>query len=146
MLKECVKEGTPKPTQHKHQIEKLENLEKLSTFFKDALNNQIILRWSVYFNLETHFLSWGQKFYHQLKLNSFAFHIDENDQYAICKIYMIWYGYRYMPSENVKITNSENWWIRHLFNKYTNDAMSLPKSTSIWFINAPLQNRTFSNF
>lgn len=89
MLKECVKEGTPKPTQHKHQIEKLENLEKLSTFFKDALNNQIILRWSVYFNLETHFLSWGQKFYHQLKLNSFAFHIDENDQYAICKIYMI---------------------------------------------------------
>lgn len=89
MLKECVKEGTPKPTQHKHQIEKLENLEKLSTFFKDALNNQIILRWSVYFNLETHFLSRGQKIYHQLKLNSFAFHIDENDQYAICKIYMI---------------------------------------------------------
>lgn len=86
MLKECVKEGTPKPTQHKHQIEKLENLEKLSTFFKDALNNQIILRWSVYFNLETHFLSWGQKFYHQLKLNSFAFHIDENDQYAICNM------------------------------------------------------------
>lgn len=33
-----------------------------------------------------------------------------------------------------------------LFNKYTNDALSLPNSTSKWFINAPLQKRTFSNF
>lgn len=33
-----------------------------------------------------------------------------------------------------------------LFNKYTNDAVSLPDSTSKRFVNAPLQKRTFSNF
>lgn len=68
MLKERVKEGTSKATQHKHLIDK-SDLEKLSTYFKDALSNPIILRCSVYFNLAIHFLSWGQEFHHQLKLN-----------------------------------------------------------------------------
>lgn len=78
MLKERVKEGTSKPTQHKHLIEK-SDLEKLSTYFKDALNNPI---YCVGVFIHNDFLSRGQEFHHQL-MNSFTFHTDENGEYVM---------------------------------------------------------------
>lgn len=43
------------------------------------------MSWSVYFNLAIIFHSWCQQFYHQLKLDSFTFHIDENGKYAMIR-------------------------------------------------------------
>lgn len=142
-----------------HLIEK-SDLEKLSTYFKDALNNPIILRWSVYFNLAIYFLFRGQEVHHQLKLDLFTFHTDENGEYAMIR-------HENQPKthqtalENVEMNVDKRMYATGtdtcpvkmfklliekndesatcLFNKYTSDAVSLPNSTSKWFINAPLQ-------
>lgn len=127
----------------------------------------IILRWSVYFNLAIYFLFRGQKVHHQLKLDLFTFHTDENGEYAMIR-------HENQPKthqtalENVEMNVDKRMYATGtdtcpvkmfklliekndesatcLFNKYTSDAVSLPNSTSKWFINAPLQKRTFSNF
>ncbi|XP_062585459.1 uncharacterized protein LOC134247142 [Saccostrea cucullata] len=81
LLKERVREGTSKSTQHKDLIEKCD-MEKNSTYFKDAQLNPIILRQCVYFNIAIHFISRGQEFHHQLKLDSFSFQSDDTGAYV----------------------------------------------------------------
>jgi hypothetical protein len=164
LLKERKRHGTLKSTQHVELMDK-SDLEKISTYFKDATVNPIILRQCVYFQLSLHFMSRGQEFHHQLKLDSIQFHTDNTGEYVTLKHEMQPHdppggiaernadkrmyatGAAGCPVKMLKLLiRKTDDSASSLFNRYTKEAVSLPKSSSEWYLDAPLSKRTFSNF
>ncbi|XP_061191035.1 uncharacterized protein LOC133199206 [Saccostrea echinata] len=160
LLKERAREGIGVSTQHKEIIEK-SDLEKISAYFKHALLNPIILRQCVYFHLTVHFICRAHEFRKDLKIDSFTFHIDDNGEYVNHEI-------RLKGVRNAEITMDKRMYATHedtcpvkmlkllidktddcasaLFNNYRKDAMFLPRSTSKWYKDAPLTQRTITDF
>ena len=48
------------------------------------MGNPVVLRFRVWYHLAIHFVTRGFEFHHQLKLNSFEFHFDENNREYAC--------------------------------------------------------------
>ena len=126
-------------------------MEKISTYFKDAPLSPIILRQCVYFQLSIHFVSRGQEFHHQLKLDSFQFHSDDTGEYVTLKHEtqqknhqgglgnvemnadkrMYATGADTCPVKMLKLLISKtDGSASSLFNQYMKEAVSLPKSSS----------------
>jgi hypothetical protein len=76
-VKYNVKEGLSRPVQHKAIIGK-KDLIKIDTYLNSSVQNPVILRYRVWYNLAVHFCTRGLEFHHQLSLNSFDFSVDED--------------------------------------------------------------------
>jgi len=51
------------------------------------VDNPVILRFRVWYNLAIHFVTRGLEFHQQFKLNSFEFHFDENNRDYACLLH-----------------------------------------------------------
>lgn len=74
-LKHNVKCGISKPTNHKEVITP-EDLMRIPEY---SVDNPIILRYRVWYDIAIHFVTRGLEFHEQLKQNSFEFITDENE-------------------------------------------------------------------
>lgn len=134
------------------------DFEKLNTYFENAQNDPILLRHCVYFHLTIHFISRGQEFHEQLKMDSINFNTDHTGEYVT--ISQEYEGKHYENGKCMYATGTLTCPVKllkllmektdksatSLFNKYKLEAVSLPRSTAIWYTDAPLKRRTFSNF
>ncbi|XP_061176184.1 uncharacterized protein LOC133185142 [Saccostrea echinata] len=78
MLKSLTKTGASRTTNHKTVIHP-EDLQRISTYFLSAPHSPIVLRQCVWYNLSIHLVTRGLEFHHQLLMDSFQFHKDENN-------------------------------------------------------------------
>lgn len=134
------------------------DMEKLNTYFENAQNDSIILRHSVYFHLAIHFISRGQEFHEQLKMDSITFHTDHTGEYATISREIN--GKHYESGKCMYATGTQTCPVKllklliektdksatSLFNKYKIESVAFPRSTAIWYSDSPLKRRTFSNF
>ena len=56
-----------------------EDLDRISSYFHTAPHSPIVLSKCVWYNLSLHFVTRGLEFHHQLRMDSFQFHKDENN-------------------------------------------------------------------
>ncbi|XP_033739255.1 uncharacterized protein LOC117326606 [Pecten maximus] len=84
LLKERMRSGQSKPTQHKTIIEGAD-LIKISTYLEGAVVSPIILRECVWHHLSLNFITRGMEFHHQLNTDSFEFHTDDSGEYVTIK-------------------------------------------------------------
>ena len=168
LLKEQMKSGTAKPTQHKKIIER-SDLDKISDYFKMCFTSPVVLRQCVWFQICIHFVSRGLELHHQLHLNSFDFSEDDSGEYATLshetKTKTEQGGIQSMVAESkttekrmyatgtdlcpVKLLkhliNKSDPKSTHLFTQYLTEAVVNP-DRNIWFSQKSLAKRTFSNF
>lgn len=76
-LKHNVKCGISKPTKHKEVITP-EDLMRIREYLY-SVDNPVILRYRVWYDIAIHFVTRGLEFHEQLKQNSFEFITDENE-------------------------------------------------------------------
>lgn len=166
LLKERMRDGTAICTKHKDIIEK-EDMKKITSYFKNASLSPVILRHCVYFQLAIHFVSRGIEFHCQLKQDSFTFHKDETGEYVTLNPDTLQKNRQSSVDEFAMQTEKRMYatggdscpvmmlrlllektepTATSLFNKVFHDAVTLPKSCSIWYRNSQLSKRTISNF
>lgn len=76
-LKHNVKCGIYKPTKHNDVITP-EDLMRIREYLY-SVDNPVILRYRVWYDIAIHFVTRGLEFHEQLKQNSFEFITDENE-------------------------------------------------------------------
>lgn len=76
-LKHNVKCGISKSTEHKEVITP-EDLMRIREYLY-SVDNPVILRYRVWYDIAIHFVTRGLEFHEQLKQNSFEFITDENE-------------------------------------------------------------------
>jgi hypothetical protein len=166
-LKINISTGKSRPTKHKAVIEKLD-LEKICSYLHSDINNPVILRYKVWFDLSVHFVSRGLEFHQQLKLNSFTFCLDENNvEYAVInhetKQKNVQGGLESEESHGEKrmyssegpncpisslklLINKTPPDSVYLFNHCDKRALESPEFQPYWYINNPVKQHQFSRF
>ena len=94
-----TKTGLSRPTAHKKIITN-NDMQKIATYLQ-ADDDAQVLQYKVWYSLGVHFVSRGLEFHHQLTLNSFSFHQDDD-------------GREYVAHSPVKCEIPKNTRPRHL--------------------------------
>lgn len=167
LLKERVASGLSRPTQHKEIIPK-QDLQKISTYLKNAYNNPVNLRLCTWYILSIHFVTRGLEWHHQLTRNAFEFKIDENGHEFVCLTHETRQkNYQggissdeYNADKRMYATMTENCPVKilkffiektpekatNLFNKTYKLAIENPDSCATWYTVSPLGKSSFTNF
>ncbi|XP_033725029.1 uncharacterized protein LOC117315013 isoform X2 [Pecten maximus] len=161
LLKQRMRDGSSRPTQHKQIINEMD-LSKISTYLSTAPSSAVVLRQCVWYYIAIHFVTRGLEFHKQLRINSFNFLSDEHGEYALLnhetqqKNYQGGTSYSDAPEKRMYATGGPNCPVEMLklfiektdtqatmlFNRYVKYA----KPSDKWFTDKPLASRTYSNF
>ncbi|KAK3104431.1 hypothetical protein FSP39_001869 [Pinctada imbricata] len=164
-LKQNMKMGLSKPTQHKPVITP-NDLSNISTYLMSDLN-PVILRYRVWYDLSIHFVSRGLEFHQQLNINSFLFLSDDKGCEYVALSHETkqknWQGGleskeapqdkrmyatgEFCPVASLKtFLNHTDTEATSLFNHINKDAIKSPESTDIWYTTKPVKQYQFSRF
>ncbi|XP_033725030.1 uncharacterized protein LOC117315013 isoform X3 [Pecten maximus] len=157
ILKERVKDGTSRPTQHKEIIPKTD-LNKILTYLHGAEDCPFVLRHAIWYQLAVHFICNGLEF-HKLRADTVEFSHDDYGEYAcihhkscqggpskldVNRKRMYATGDSLCPVKLLRLLMKKTVQSAPmLFNQYAKGAVA---GDSIWYTNKPLSPRTFSNF
>ena len=165
-LKLNMKSGLSRPTQHKSVVNSTD-LMKISDYLS-CVDNPVILRYRVWYDLSIHFVTRGLEFHQQLMTSSFEFRKDENDREYVVISHETkqknWQGgldtSEAPQDKRMYSTGDKNCPVRSLrqllsltdpnatslFNHCSKAAMESPQSENVWFTAKPVKAYQFTKF